>query len=137
VGGAAHELLELDRQAGELHFELDGVVVHAEWARADRAVWLHINGRTYHLEKHAGGRGAVGGSAAGEAALRAPMPGQVREVLVAEGDAVEAGAVLLLLEAMKMEMRILAPRAGRVAHLGVAAGESVEKDQILVELDGE
>lgn len=137
LNGAAFELLELDREQGELHFEVNGEVQHVDWAKAGRDVWLHVNGRSYHLEKSAGGGGAAGRSGFGERVLRTPMPGQVREVLVKTGQTVEAGDVLLLLEAMKMEIRIQAPRAGAVAQVAVAAGESVEKDQILVELDGE
>ena len=49
-----------------------------------------------------------------EGGLTSPMPGRVRKVLVAVGDRVEKGTVLLILEAMKMEHAIRAPRGGRV-----------------------
>jgi len=65
------------------------------------------------------------------------MPAQVRAVQVAEGERVEKGATLLLLEAMKMEIRVRAPAAGRVARLLAAEGQAVEKDQLLVEMEGE
>ena len=69
----------------------------------------------------------------GGEAVRAPMPAQVRAVQVPEGEVVEQGQTLLLLEAMKMEIRIKAPAAGRVdAPAGEAAGQTVEKDQVLV-----
>jgi biotin carboxyl carrier protein len=63
------------------------------------------------------------------------MPGQVRELFVAEGDQVQKGDLLLLLEAMKMEIRIQAPRAASIKSLSLKAGDAVEKDQILVELE--
>ena len=65
------------------------------------------------------------------------MPARVRALQVAEGERVEAGQTLLLLEAMKMEIRLQAPRAGRIARLLASTGESVEREQVLVELESE
>jgi acetyl/propionyl-CoA carboxylase alpha subunit len=62
----------------------------------------------------------------------APMPGKVIEVRVAEGDAVQAGQALLIMEAMKMEHSVTAPRNGTVAQVTVAAGDQVEADALLV-----
>jgi len=59
------------------------------------------------------------------------MPGRVVRVMVAPGDAIEAGAVLLVLEAMKMEHAVRAPVAGTVGELHVAVGDQVEGDQTL------
>lgn len=73
-------------------------------------------------------------SASGEALLRAPMPGRVLKLLVAEGQTVAAGAGLLVVEAMKMENELLAPRAGTVKRILVQAGTTVERDAPLVEL---
>jgi biotin carboxyl carrier protein len=66
--------------------------------------------------------------------LRAPMPGTVVRVEVAEGTAVRAGEVVVVLEAMKMEHAVRAPAAGRVAALPVAAGQTVEAGQVLAVL---
>ncbi len=65
-----------------------------------------------------------GGLSEAEAILP-PMPGRILEVRVKEGDRVEAGALLLVLEAMKMRNEIVAPRSGRIASVRVAAGASV------------
>jgi biotin carboxyl carrier protein len=62
------------------------------------------------------------------------MPGQVQEVSVAEGTEVTKGQTLVLLEAMKMEIRIQAPQDGEIAQVFVEAGQSVDRDQALVEL---
>jgi len=67
--------------------------------------------------------------------LIAPMPGQVRAVNVAEGESVEKGQTLLVLEAMKMEIRIQAPMEGVVARLAVVEGQTVEREELLVEVD--
>jgi len=70
----------------------------------------------------------------GEDSLTASMPGQVTKVLVTEGDAVERGQGLLILEAMKMEIRVAAPHAGRVAKVSVSEGQVIDRGQVLVEL---
>ena len=65
----------------------------------------------------------------------APMPGKVLEVLVAEGDVVEAGAPLMVLEAMKMEHRIVASGDGTVVSVNFAAGDQVAQGAVLLELE--
>ena len=69
-----------------------------------------------------------------EGVINANMPGQVRAILVAVGDAVSAGEPLLILEAMKMEMRILAPHAGTISKIGCTVGDVVARGQRLIEL---
>lgn len=66
--------------------------------------------------------------------LTAPMPGKVLTTAVKEGDEVEAGQLLVVLEAMKMEHRIVAPSAGTITKVHVEIGEQVEKDVVLVDL---
>jgi biotin carboxyl carrier protein len=63
------------------------------------------------------------------------MPGQVRALNVSEGDAVTKGQTLLVLEAMKMEIRVQAPRDGSVKKLFVKQGQTVEREQVLIEID--
>jgi propionyl-CoA carboxylase alpha chain len=67
--------------------------------------------------------------------LTAPMPGAITSVLVSEGDRVERGQLLLVLEAMKMEHPINAPWAGTVTKLSVAVGEQVRNGAILVAVE--
>ena len=71
------------------------------------------------------------------AACVAPMPGKVLQVFVAVGDAVEEGAPVAILEAMKMEQTISAPRAAVVASVPVAVGDLVEADTALVTFESE
>ena len=65
------------------------------------------------------------GPGSGLTIIESVMPGIVRKILVQEGDSVEAGQPLLLLEAMKMENEILAPEGGTVTRLHVSAGDTV------------
>jgi len=74
-------------------------------------------------------------AAGGEVTVAAPMPGLVVRILVAELEVVEAGARLVVLEAMKMENALRAPRAGTVGRIHVTEGQGVEKGAPLVTLD--
>lgn len=65
---------------------------------------------------------------AGSITVEAPMPGKVLSVNVKAGDKVEAGDVLLILEAMKMQNEIMAPEDGTVSDVRVSAGDTVTGD---------
>jgi pyruvate carboxylase subunit B len=67
--------------------------------------------------------------------VRAPMPGLVLDVLVEEGEAVEAEQGLLVLEAMKMENELKAPSGGVVSTIHVSDGEAVDKEDLLIEIE--
>ena len=66
--------------------------------------------------------------------LRAPMPGKVLEILVKEGQSVEEGDAMLVLEAMKMENVLRAGMAGLVANIDVEVGSAVEKEAVLISM---
>ena len=74
---------------------------------------------------------------AAEGSLASPMPGTVVKVLVAEGDAVAKGQDLVIVEAMKMEIKISAPVAGNVHAVAAREGEPCDGGQILVEVTPE
>ena len=92
--------------------------------------WLHVDGTTHAVtELPPLRRGAD--AAAHDGDVRSPMPGTVLAVRVAEGDAVEEGEVLLVVEAMKMEHALTAPFAGTVGEVQVRMGDQVVVDQLL------
>ena len=101
--------------------------------------WVHVDGATYVFERadtrtqRAHTHGAREGTGSG--IVVAPMPGQVRAVLVKEGDAVTEGQPLVILEAMKMELKVSAPHDGIVAKILVTPGQSVEREQLLASVD--
>ncbi len=74
------------------------------------------------------------GPAAGEVAIKAPMPGLVRAIYVNVGDAVAVRQGVVILEAMKMENELRSPRVGVVKEIRVKAGDKVEQGQVLVVL---
>lgn len=71
---------------------------------------------------------------AGDNTVTSPMPGTILGVKVKEGDAVKAGQLVIILEAMKMENEIVAPVDGVVASVAVKEGDTVETDATLVVL---
>jgi len=78
---------------------------------------------------------AAGTAAAAGNRIIASMPGTVAAVLAAPGDSVQAGAVLVLIESMKIVQSLTAPVAGRIGTLRCRAGDTVNKGDILVDIE--
>ena len=79
--------------------------------------------------------GAVGGHADGTARIIAPMPGKVVRVMVEQGAHVEAGAGVIVVEAMKMQNEIKAPKAGVVVTLNATVGATVNGGDVLAVIE--
>ena len=90
--------------------------------------WLAYEGWTWHVTE-ATAEDVHHAHADGE--LRAPMPGSVLLVPVSDGDTVEAGQTVIVLESMKMELSLAAPVDGTVTELSVSVGDKVGRDQIV------
>jgi acetyl-CoA/propionyl-CoA carboxylase, biotin carboxylase, biotin carboxyl carrier protein len=147
--GACHSVVEskeLADQASELSHETTSVLAasDATGSLQERRVQAELDGRRYDLKllvpepphaelaRRRKARSSAGGAhGAAKDAVVSPMQGTVLAVEVAEGDEVEAGQVLCIVEAMKMENEIAAHRAGRVSGLSVAAGEPVKTGQVI------
>ena len=111
---------------------------------------ITLNGKTYEVEVEEGQAMLVdeyeayapapaaapkaAAGAAGAVAVKAPMPGNILKVNCSQGQAVKAGDILVVLEAMKMENEILAPRDGTVAQVVVTKGATVDTGAPLVVL---
>jgi biotin carboxyl carrier protein len=138
IDGQAYTVHLTAQRAGELALAVDGLGRCLAHVAADGPRrWVALDpappgGPVVLSVPQATGRRR--GGAAGHDTLEAQMPGLVRRVLVSAGDRVERGQPLLLLEAMKMEMRVTAPHAGRVEQVAVAEGQAVERGQLLVDL---
>ncbi|MDT0496394.1 biotin carboxylase N-terminal domain-containing protein [Algiphilus sp. W345] len=114
-------------------FETDGLRHRFHIAQSAEGLWYAQCGA--HLGVYELPRALAASAGQGGDSTLAPMSGRVAEIFVAAGDAVEKGALLLTLEAMKMFHEIRAGRAGRVAELVVAVGEQVSPRQKLVMLE--
>ncbi|HCZ08050.1 MAG TPA: hypothetical protein DHV07_02815 [Flavobacteriales bacterium] len=122
IGHRNHSVSVQSLEGGRWDIRLDGV--------ADQ--WSVHGLRETLMER----MGIEEGADATSKDLRAPMPGKVLEVLVQEGQSVEEGEAMLVLEAMKMENVLRAGAAGVVSMIGVEAGNAVEKEAVLISMEG-
>ncbi len=123
----------LDASNGRLDLSIDGRHVPAYVSSDGQTRWVTVDGRTVRLARRSAAARAGGGHD-GSSELMAPMPGQVRAVNIRAGDQVTKGQVLVVLEAMKMEIRLQAPFDGQVSAVDASVGQTVEREQILVKL---
>ena len=136
VGDQTVDVEIVSAKDGQLELLIDGQRVTAYVSSDGAKRWVTVNGQTSMLTKSSGARSRGKGSGHDQASeLVAPMPGLVRSVNVAEGESVSKGQTLLVLEAMKMEIRIQAQREGVVKKLAVQQGQTVEREQVLVEIE--
>ena len=129
LGGRTLAAKVLDRDGRSIRFEVDGLRATARVVNAEGRVFVQLDGAAFALRRVPRFPDHLAEVPTG--ACVAPMPGKVVEVRVAEGDPVEAGQIILVLEAMKMEHQVTAPEAGTVQALHAAAGDQVEADAIL------
>ena len=117
---------------------LDGKSHESYVAAGDNDWQVLIRGRLFPVtvedEREKRLRSAAGGGVAetGEFLMRAPMPGLVVAVPVSEGQSIQKGQVLIILESMKMQNELKSPKDGTVGRIRVKAGETVEQKQTLL-----
>jgi pyruvate carboxylase subunit B len=124
------------------HLQLDGRPIALAVDSAGKGTWgLTRSGERWEAEvidertRHIRSLTGAGEQSRGPGALRAPMPGLVVRVQAEAGQAVAAGAGVVVLEAMKMENELRAAAAGVIKRVHARAGETVEKGQILIEFE--
>jgi len=137
-----NRLLEVDFESvsGQPVYSLilDGKSFEAYVQEGDENWQVLLHGRLYpaqvedEREKRLRAAGGASVTATGEYNLKAPMPGLVVAIPVAEGQKVQKGEVLLILESMKMQNELKAPRDGTISRIRVKTGESVEQRQTLL-----
>jgi acetyl-CoA/propionyl-CoA carboxylase biotin carboxyl carrier protein len=142
-GETCHGLVESEELAARAaELEPVHVVAESDGRTTERVRAVEVNGRRFEVRvlepeepwrelarrrRERSSRGGGGGSDA----IVSPMQGTVLSVAVAEGDTVEAGAVLCIVEAMKMENEVRAHQSGVVTRLTVAAGDAVATGQTI------
>ena len=140
IGGHTYEVAVEKSEPGMIAFTADGQHYRAFIASDGnrRYVAFAADARVYELTQTdtAGTASRRRAAATSENVLSAAMPGQVVKVLVADGENVKRGQTLVLLEAMKMEIRVTAPRDAQVIKVLCKDGQIVERGQRLVELSG-
>lgn len=136
VNGQSVSALEVE--PGIYSVLLNGRSFDARIEPAPEGWAVHIAGRRLVLEvsdPRRLGRKRAGLEREGRVRLNAIMPGKVIRVLVAEGDAVEAGQGILVIEAMKMQNELKAPKAGRIVTLATQVGATVAAGEALAVLE--
>ncbi|WP_340102708.1 biotin/lipoyl-containing protein [Rhodohalobacter sp. 8-1] len=121
VGTTLHKIRNIRVDGGEVECTVDGKWIAAT-LKNEQQLLLEKLGFKTAAEKSIG-------------SLQAPMPGKILELLAAEGDDVELGDPVVILEAMKMENELKAPCAGTILSVSVTTGASVEKNQIILEIE--
>ncbi len=154
-GGTCHGIVEseeLAERAKELSHRTTNLAGGSDGrvGTQERVVQAELDGRRYELKLHVPEAphaelvrrrrertAAQGQHGAARNAVVSPMQGTVLAVEVADGDEVQAGQVLCVVEAMKMENEIKAQRAGRVAELSVEAGQAVTTGEVICVVQSE
>jgi acetyl/propionyl-CoA carboxylase alpha subunit len=127
-------LVRTDLQPGGA-IRLDDGLTHLAWAAISGDTrWVFIDGEVFVFESGRPSTRRRRASAA-QGSLTAPMPATVRQVVVSPGARVQQGDVLLVLEAMKMELPVRAPGDGTVTAVKCRPGELVQAGQELVALE--
>jgi biotin carboxyl carrier protein len=162
VNGHDHEV-NLTERLGELLVEVDGEPMDLVYEEVDKLgqvlaivgddsfgvsieggstrAGITIAGHFYDVEiedeRERAAHAAARAAGAGGGLVKSVMPGVVVSLLVSEGDVVEEGQALLVLEAMKMQNEIAAPVSGVVKRVHVREGEAVSAGAKLVEIQSE
>lgn len=160
LAGENHQL-SFEREGPRVSAEVDGRVYELEAREPEAGVHLLLHeGRVYECRVSGAGASAAGeaevsvgqrsyrvrladpkrlrganvaaGHGGGRAQVLAPMPGKVVRVLVEQGQAVEAGEGLVVVEAMKMQNELKSPKAGTVSELHAREGATVNAGEVLV-----
>jgi biotin carboxyl carrier protein len=138
IGGRAYALEARETEPGAYLFVLEGRVYECrvETADARGAARVRVGGREFEVSlfdpRRLRAAGARGAQSQGRAVVVASMPGKIVRVLVEEGEAVEAGAGLVVVEAMKMQNELKSPKGGTVVELRARAGATVNAGDVLV-----
>jgi biotin carboxyl carrier protein len=154
-----HAIDILTRADGSVDVQLDGTSVPVDAVETNGALSVRVGDRMFDLwldgdgenvrfvssglrmsarveseRSRIGARASRAGSVGGGGQICAPMPGRVVKVLVTEGEAVEVGRPLVVVEAMKMENELCAEAPGIVDAIRATAGQTVESGAVLLEL---
>jgi len=163
IFGNRHEIdLPVTGNVDYLEIDGKGININYCWLRNNSAISLIINGITYTAEIDPGSEhcniqiqgkdfetqifdersdairkltGAESSKGARSNEIKAPMPGLIVKLQVGEGDTVEPGQGLIIVEAMKMENEIYAQSSGVVEKINVKPGQTVNKGELLIALN--
>ncbi|TWF77835.1 acetyl-CoA/propionyl-CoA carboxylase biotin carboxyl carrier protein [Pseudonocardia hierapolitana] len=137
VGDAEPLPCAAQRDGDTLVVTLDGLTRRYACALDGDTLWLGRDGRAWGIREQAPLDAAASAESGAGGPVLSPMPGTVTAVEVEDGQPVEAGARLVVVEAMKMEHVLTAPVAGAVRELRARPGDTVAKDAVLLVVEPE
>jgi acetyl/propionyl-CoA carboxylase alpha subunit len=137
IAGKSWALRLTEVTTGVYWFDLEGRSFEAVVVPFDDGYRVRIGDKTFDVTIENGRRRQGAGSQRNlhRAEIRAPMPGRVVRLLVSEGDRVESGQGVFILEAMKMQNEVKAPRDGTVGSVDVGEGSSVNAGALLATIE--
>jgi biotin carboxyl carrier protein len=144
VGGRRYEVDAREVGEGEYLLIREGRVYECRvgagrGAKSRGELSVAVGAREYTVAladtKHIRGARTVAGHEAGRAQVAAQMPGKVVRVLVGEGQSVEAGAGVVVVEAMKMQNELKSPKSGTVVKLNAQPGATVNAGEVLAVIE--
>jgi biotin carboxyl carrier protein len=134
-----NEFMVDGKKTGRTNYSLivDNRSFEIEVDNTDDEYRVLVDGRNYHINMVDERRMRVGAAQAGmqlqgRQKVSVPMPGKVIAILVSEGDQVEKGQGLVIVEAMKMENEVHSPITGEVKEIKVKPGDTVEGGAVLL-----
>ncbi len=137
VDGRAFEVEGALVGPSTLRIVIDGRAQTAHVLRIGDAIHVSIAGEVHVFAPEAAAAAGTAGATLASPQITSPMPGKVLQLLVQEGQKVASGDGLLILEAMKMENRIVAEATAVVRKVHVTEGEMVDGGAVMMELEYE
>lgn len=136
LNGNSYDVAVEFLNADEILLIVDGKIFNAIICSSNSAFRVCVNGLSFDIKKKSVSQ-ILGGkhSQRQKKEVKTSMPGKIVKVLVTEGDNVEEGQAVLILEAMKMQNEIKSPQKGAVTRIGPKAGESVETGALLFSVE--
>jgi acetyl/propionyl-CoA carboxylase alpha subunit len=105
----------------------------SEWIKG--TLWIHVNGKIFSVESVQNSKkNRKGHIGVAQNKVIAPMPGKITKVLITEGQRVEKGQAVVVMEAMKMEYTLKAELAGPIEKVKAKVGNQVSLGDILIEI---
>lgn len=151
VDGEEHAIDVEEAEGGEFDVQVGDELFEVSITHGEQGVECSLDGQAYEIVREGRSlrvdeeivdvavkelaQASLGAGAAASGEVKPPMPGQIVEILVEEGDEVTSGQTLLVLEAMKMQNDIAAPGDATVSEILVSEGDPVEADDVLIVLD--
>jgi len=136
IDNAFYNLVVEQSLTGDSEITFEGKCYQASSTTDENNIYIFIEGKQFTFKK-SNPDITSSGEYEGTGEVHAPMPGSVVKILVKEGDEVEIGSPVIVIEAMKMESTLYADIKGTVSEVNVAVKEQVNTEKVLVRIKSE